>query len=576
MNLFDLYTNKIKKKIIKNKSIFNLKNQNDIKNIVVETPPDKFNFDLSSNAAMILAKNINKNPRVIAEQLKEILLKEIKDFSSIEIAGPGFLNFKINNNTWQKTIDSILKSNKNYGSNKLKKSFNIEFVSANPTGPMHVGHCRGAVFGDVLSNLLIFNGGKVTKEFYINDYGNQIENFVKSVYLRIREIKFKENFPDNKSLYNGEYIKDIANAVLNKLKKIKFNSYKKDFEILKKESLNYSLNLIKSDLKLLRVKHDLFFSETKMVKNKSVDKIIKILKKNNFVFEGFLEAPRGDDSSSWKKTKRLIFKSSSFGDDTDRALQKNDGTWTYFANDIGYHSTKLNKKYDSLINILGADHIGYIKRISAAVSAMSNNKINLTCKVCQLVKFLKNGEPFKMSKRSGDFFPLNKLLKEVNKDSIRFMMLYRSNDVELEFDFKKVLEKNKDNPVFYVQYCYARINSIFRTLKINNSKKINLNSDEFRTNNFEQKLLKKIIEWPKVVQVASNKKEPHRIPFYLYELSTLFHSYWSKGNEDPNYKFIKNGNIANKVTLKIFQIISIILENGMFILGVSLPKKCNV
>ena len=573
MNLFDLYTNKIKKKIIKNKSIFNLKNQNDIKNIVVETPPDKFNFDLSSNAAMILAKNINKNPRVIAEQLKEILLKEIKDFSSIEIAGPGFLNFKINNNTWQKTIDSILKSNKSYGSNKFKKSFNIEFVSANPTGPMHVGHCRGAVFGDVLSNLLIFNGGKVTKEFYINDYGNQIENFVKSVYLRIREIKFKENFPDNKSLYNGEYIKDIANAVLNKLKKIKFDSYEKDFEILKKESLNYSLNLIKSDLKLLGVKHDLFFSETKMVKNKSVDKIIKILKKNNFVFEGFLEAPRGDDSSSWKKTKRLIFKSSSFGDDTDRALQKNDGTWTYFANDIGYHSTKLNKKYDSLINILGADHIGYIKRISAAVSAMSNNKINLTCKVCQLVKFLKNGEPFKMSKRSGDFFPLNKLLKEVNKDSIRFMMLYRSNDVELEFDFKKVLEKNKDNPVFYVQYCYARINSIFRTLKINPSKKTSLSSVDFKINNFEQKLLKKIIEWPKVVEVASNKKEPHRIPFYLYELSTLFHSYWSKGNEDPNYKFIKNGNIANKVTLKIFQIISIILENGMFILGVSLPKK---
>ena len=573
MNLYNLYANKIKKKIVKNKSIFNLKNQNEIKNIVVETPPDKFNFDLSSNAAMILAKNVNKNPRVIAEKLKEILLKEIKDFSLIEIAGPGFLNFKISNNTWQKTINSILKSNKNYGSNKQKQSFNIEFVSANPTGPMHVGHCRGAVFGDVLSNLLTFNGGKVTKEFYINDYGNQIENFVRSVYLRIREIKFKENFPDDKNLYQGEYIKDIANAVLNKLKKIKFNSFEKVFEILKKESLNYSLNLIKSDLKLLGVKHDLFFSETKMFKNKSVDKLIKILKKNNFVFEGFLEAPKGDDSSPWKKTKRLIFKSSSFGDDTDRALQKHDGTWTYFANDIGYHSTKINKKYDSLINILGADHIGYIKRISAAVSAMSNNKINLTCKVCQLVKFLKNGEPFKMSKRSGDFFPLNKLLKEVNKDSIRFMMLYRSNDVELEFDFKKVLEKNKDNPVFYVQYCYARINSIFRTLKIDPSKKTSLSSVDFKINNFEEKLLKKIIEWPKVVDVASNKKEPHRIPFYLYELSTLFHSYWSKGNEDPNYKFIKNGNIANKVTLKIFQIISIILENGMFILGVSLPRK---
>ena len=286
-----------------------------------------------------------------------------------------------------------------------------------------------------------------------------------------------------------------------------------------------------------------------------------------------MEAPKSEDITSWKKNKRLIFNSTNFGDDTDRALQKDDGTWTYFANDIGYHSTKIKKKYDTLINILGADHIGYIKRISAAVSAMSNNKTNLVCKVCQLVKFLKDGEPFKMSKRSGDFFPLKKLLNEVNKDSIRFMMLYRSNDVELEFDFKKVLEKNKDNPVFYVQYCYARINSIFRTLKVSKSKKINLNSNEFRINSFEQKLLKKIIEWPKIIEVASNKQEPHRIPFYLYELSTLFHSYWSKGNDDPDYKFIKNGKVVSNTTLKIFQIISIILENGMSILGVSLPKK---
>ncbi len=573
MNLIKFYSNEIKNNIIKNKKIFNLKNKNDIKNIIVETPPDKFNFDLSSNAAMILAKSTHSNPRDIAEKLKEILQNAIKDFSSTEIAGPGFLNFKISNNAWKKNLESISQAGKNYGTNKQKKSFNIEFVSANPTGPMHVGHCRGAVFGDVLSNLLIFNGGKVTKDFYINDYGNQIHNFVKSVYLRIREIKFKENFPEDKELYNGEYIKDISIEVLKKIKNHDFNSFEKSFDVLKKESLNYSLNLIKTDLKLLGVKHDNFFSETQMVKKKSVDKAINILKKNKFVFEGYLQPPKGEENSSWKKTKRLIFKSSSFGDDADRALQKDDGTWTYFANDIGYHSTKINKKYDSLINILGADHIGYIKRISAAVKALSNNQINLICKVCQLVKFLKNGEPFKMSKRSGDFFPLNKLLNEVNKDSIRFMMLYRSNDVELDFDFKKVLEKNKDNPVFYVQYCYARINSIFRTLKIKPSKNTNLNSVEFNINNFEQKLLKKIIEWPKVIEVSSNKHEPHRIPFYLYELSTLFHSYWSKGNEDPKYKFIKNGKITNIITLKIFQIISIILENGMFILGVSLPKK---
>ena len=573
MNIIESYTSKIKSRIIKYKSILNIKNNLEIKNIIVETPPDKFDFDLSSNAAMIIAKITKNNPRLIAEKLKEILKKEIKDFSSIEIAGPGFLNFKISNDTWHKTIKMIFKENKKYGSNRNKKNFNIEFVSANPTGPMHVGHCRGAIFGDVLSNLLVFNGGKVTKEFYINDYGNQIQNFVRSIFLRIREIKFKENFPDDKELYSGNYVKDIAKAILIKLKKHKFKNLKESFIDLKEESLNYSLNLIKKDLKLLGIKHDLFFSETNMVKNKTVDNVINKLKKKNFVYEGYLEAPKSEDITSWKKNKRLIFNSTNFGDDTDRALQKDDGTWTYFANDIGYHSTKIKKKYDTLINILGADHIGYIKRISAAVSAMSNNKTNLVCKVCQLVKFLKDGEPFKMSKRSGDFFPLKKLLNEVNKDSIRFMMLYRSNDVELEFDFKKVLEKNKDNPVFYVQYCYARINSIFRTLKVSKSKKINLNSNEFRINSFEQKLLKKIIEWPKIIEVASNKQEPHRIPFYLYELSTLFHSYWSKGNDDPDYKFIKNGKVVSNTTLKIFQIISIILENGMSILGVSLPKK---
>ena len=573
MNLFEIYSKEIKNIVIKNKNIFNLDNKFSINNIIVENPPEKFDYDLSSNAPMIIGKVTRENPRRVADKLKDLLKQEIKDFSKIDIAGPGFLNFKISKLTWEKIIEKLLKSNKKYGSNKVNKKYNVEFVSANPTGPMHVGHCRGAVFGDVLSNLLIFNGGKVTKEFYVNDYGSQIYNFVKSVYLRMREIKYKEVFPLDKNLYPGDYIIDIANKILKKTKKINLNDIDKSFNILRKESLKQSLDSIKSDLKLLGVKHDHFFSETKMVKDKSVDKIIKLLKKNSFVFEGYLNPPKGEDNLTWKKSKRLIFKSSSFGDDTDRALQKNNGEWTYFANDIGYHSTKVSKKYDELINILGADHIGYIKRITAAVNALSKNKIQLTCKVCQLVKFLKNGEPFKMSKRSGEFFPLSKLLSEVNKDSIRFMMLYRSNDVEIEFDFNKVIEKNKDNPVFYVQYCYARINSIFRSLNINRSKKINLRKNNYVINNFEEKLLRKIIEWPKVIETASNKLEPHRIPYYLYELSNLFHSYWSKGNEDQYYKFIKNGKANSPMTLKIFQLISIILENGMIILGVSLPKK---
>ena len=573
MNLFETYTELIKNKIIKYSDNFDLTDNTDLKNIIVENPPEHFNYDLSSNAALVLAKIINDNPRKIAEKLKKILQNEIKDFSNIDIAGPGFLNFQISIKTWNKIIASIIKKKKKYGSKKKNKKYNIEFVSANPTGPMHVGHCRGAVFGDVLSNLLMFNGNKVIKEFYINDYGNQIQSFVKSVYLRIKEIKYKEPFPIDGNLYSGHYIKDIAKNILKRSKKVNFNSFEKSFNYLKSEALKQSLISIKSDLKLLGVKHDHFFSESKMVKDKSVEKIIKMLKKNNFVINGYLEPPKGEDLTNWKKSKRLIFKSTNFGDDTDRALQKNDGAWTYFANDIGYHSVKISKNYNTLINILGADHIGYIKRISAAVKAISDNKVNLICKVCQLVKFVKNGEPFKMSKRSGDFFPLNKLLSEVNKDSIRFMMLFRSNDVEMEFDFKKVLEKNKDNPVFYVQYCYARINSIFRSLKTKKNKKNKFKNNDYQINSFELKLLRKIIEWPKIINVASNKLEPHRIPFYLYELSTIFHSYWSKGNEDPSFKFIKNGKMSNIFTLKIFEIISIILENGMFILGVSLPKK---
>ena len=573
MNLFEFYTEVIKNKIIKHSDDFNLTDKIDLKNIIVENPPEQFNYDLSSNAALVMAKLINENPRKIAERLKKILQNEIKDFSNIDIAGPGFLNFQISIKTWNKIIASIIKKKKKYGSKKKNKKYNIEFVSANPTGPMHVGHCRGAVFGDVLSNLLMFNGNKVIKEFYINDYGNQIQSFVKSVYLRIKEIKYNEPFPIDSNLYSGDYIKDIAKNILKRSKKVNFNSFEKSFNFLKSEALKQSLISIKSDLKLLGVKHDHFFSESKMVKDKSVEKIIKMLKKNNFVVNGYLEPPKGEDLTNWKKSKRLIFKSTNFGDDADRALQKNDGAWTYFANDIGYHSVKISKNYNTLINILGADHIGYIKRISAAVKAISDNKVNLICKVCQLVKFVKNGEPLKMSKRSGDFFPLNKLLSEVNKDSIRFMMLFRSNDVEMDFDFKKVLEKNKDNPVFYVQYCYARINSIFRSLKTKKNKKNKLKYNDNQINSFELKLLRKIIEWPKIINVASNKLEPHRIPFYLYELSTIFHSYWSKGNEDPSFKFIKNGKMSNILTLKIFEIISIILENGMFILGVSLPKK---
>ena len=573
MNIFDKFLKEIKSIILKNGKDLNLDNLNDFKGVVVESPPEEFDYDLSTNVCMILSKLNNQNPNNIAEKIKVLLLKNIKDIENIEIAGPGFLNIKLNHNYLLEIIKNILKLKDKYGSKNNNKKYNIEFVSANPTGPMHVGHCRGAIFGDVLANLLKFNGNTVIKEYYINDYGNQIKNFTKSVFLRIREIKFNEKFVNEDNLYPGEYIIEIAQNILKDNLKIDYKNFEDSYKTLSKECLKYSMKMIKLDLQKLGIKHDNFFSETDIVNKKLVDKAILFLKKNNFVEEGYLEPPRGDEIKDWKKIKRLIFKSTLFGDDADRALQKNDGSWTYFANDVAYHLDKVERNFDHLINVLGADHTGYIKRISAAVKALSQNKTQLDCKVCQLVKLFKDGKPYKMSKRAGDFISVNELIKEVNKDSIRFMMLNRSNDVELDFDFNKILEKTKDNPVFYIQYCYARINSLFTSLNINLNDPLKIKENNFDLNKYEIKILRKIYDWPKLVDIAAIKNEPHRIPFYLYDLATLFHSYWSKGNENDKYKFILNGKINNKNSLIIPKILSLVLENGMRILGVSLPRR---
>ncbi len=573
MNIFEYYLLKINKIILDNKNTLELKNVDHLKNINLEVPPEQFNFDLSSNASLVLSK-INKiDPTKLAESIKKLLLKNINHFEKIEVAGPGFLNIKLSKEGLIHNINDIFKNKENYGSKKSDKAYNVEFVSANPTGPMHVGHCRGAIYGDVLSNLLVFNGNKVIKEYYINDYGNQIKNFVESVYLRIREIKFNEKFTIKDNLYPGNYIKEIALKIIKKNKNIKVDNLEESFKELRKLSLEESMSLIKTDLKKLGIIHNNFFSETELVEKDLVNKAVKKLQSKNFVEKGFLDPPKGESVKNWKKIKRLIFKSTLFGDDTDRALQKNDGSWTYFANDVAYHSDKINRKFDSLINVLGADHTGYIKRITAAVSALSDKKVKIDCKVCQLVKLFKNGKPFKMSKRAGDFISAQDLLNEVDKDSIRFMMLNRSNDVELDFDFEKVKEKSKDNPVYYVQYAFARINSIIRTLKKTLNDEIFVDLKSFTPNEYEEKILRKVFEWPKVIESAAYKLEPHKIPFYLYELSTLFHSYWSKGNENIKFRFIENGKLKRSETLIFIYLIAIILKNGMKILGVSLPEK---
>ena len=573
MNIFENYLSKINDIILDNKDDLNLIHTDNLKNVNLEVPPDHFNFDLSTNICLILSKVNKIDPNNLAKDIKKLLLENINHFEVIEIAGPGFLNIKLSKEGLASNINEIFQNKETFGSKKSNKTYNIEFVSANPTGPMHVGHCRGAIFGDVLSNLLIFNGNKVIKEYYINDYGNQIQNFVKSVYLRIREIRFNEKFIPDENLYPGEYIKEIASNILKNNKEIKISNLDDNFEQIKKLSLDGSMSLIKDDLIRLGIIHDNFFSETELVKKNLVDKAVKILQSKNFVEEGFLDPPKGESIKNWKKIKRLIFKSTIFGDDANRALQKNDGSWTYFANDVAYHLDKINRKYDNLINVLGADHTGYIKRISAGVSALSDKKVKLNCKVCQLVKLYKNGKPFKMSKRAGDFISVQDLLNEVNKDSIRFMMLNRSNDVELDFDFEKVKEKSKDNPVFYVQYAFARINSIIRSLKKDLTDEILVDPKSFNPNKYEEKIIRKIFQWPKIIESAAYKLEPHKIPFYLYELSTLFHSYWSKGNEDSNFKFIENGKVKRMESLIFIYLIAIVVKNGMNILGVSLPEK---
>tara|TARA_B100001123_G_C15318766_1_gene1027157 strand:- start:512 stop:2239 length:1728 start_codon:yes stop_codon:yes gene_type:complete len=574
MNLFSDYQKKIYKsiKILEKRKIIKIPSK--VKSFTIELPPKNKNGDISCNAAMILAKINNTSPFQLAEIIKKHLLSNFKEFKNIEVAEPGFLNISFHREFWKKFLDEVIKLNFLYGSNKKKIiKYNVEFVSANPTGPLHVGHCRGAILGDTLSNLLRFNGNKVTKEYYVNDYGGQIKIFIDSVYCRILEINNNEPFPLDKELYPGNYIKDIAKEII-KNKTIKdFRNIDKIYKKLSSESLKHSMKLIVKNLNLLGIKHDNFVYESKLINDKEVYKTVKKLRKKKYIYEGKLSEPKGEQSKDWKKRDQLLFKSTLFGDDSDRPIQKSDGSWTYFAGDIAYHSNKISRKFDVLINILGADHAGYTKRIISATKALSNNKVNLICKVSQLVKLFKNGQPYKMSKRKGDYITIEDLVSEVGTDSTRFMMLSRSNDVELDFDFEKVTEKSKDNPVYYVQYAYARINSIFRLLKKDLKSKIKIDNKKFNLNSYEIEILKKISEWPKCVEMSLLKLEPHRIPFYLYELVTLFHSYWNLGKDNKEFRFVLENNSSINERLALLQALSIVIENGMSILGVSTPTK---
>ena len=533
------------------------------------------NGHITTNVCMVAASILKLKPIELASKLVE-RLSLLGLFEIVEAAGPGFINITLHRKDFVSIINSINSNKERYGESNIGngKKIQIEFVSANPTGPLHVGHCRGAILGDVIANILLFNKHKVTKEYYVNDYGNQIINFTKSVYFRIREISFKEPFPnDNEDLYPGDYLIDFANNILNSNKDLDFKNFEKISEKLTVLAIEEALKLIKKNLISLGINHDNFISEKKLVKNQEVEKVINFLQNNNFVYKGKIKAPAGEDDDNWVEREQLLFKSTDFGDDKDRALQKSDGTWTYFASDVAYHKNKLDRKFDKLINILGADHAGYIKRISSSVEALSNSKDKLVCKVSQLVKLIKDKKPFKMSKRKGDYITVDDLINEVGKDATRFIMLNRSSDVELDFDFDNVIEKSKDNPLYYVQYCYARIASVFRHIEKDLKSEIKINKYDFEYSQDEINILKKISEWPKCIDASSNKLEPHRIPTYLYELASLFHSYWNLGKDNPNKRFINDEKNIKDDKLILLKAISNIIKSGMDIVGVSVPEK---
>ena len=576
MNIFDQYLEKIKKVLLDQSNHGNLILPDNLDGITAEIPPSKFHSDISTNVAMFLSKINNKSPLDLAEILITHIKKNDELIEDISVVKPGFINIKFKPIYWTNFIKEIIKNSKTFGINdkEKKKNYLIEFVSANPTGPLHVGHCRGAILGDVIANVLLFNQHKVTKEYYVNDYGNQIINFTKSVYYRIREIAFKEPFPlENEDLYPGDYLIDFAQNIINSNKKIDFKDFEKISEELTILSIEEALKLIKKNLKSLGINHDNFVSEKQLVKNQEVEKVINYLQKNKFVYKGKIKAPVGEDENNWVEREQLLFRSSDFGDDKDRALQKSDGAWTYFASDVAYHKNKLDRKFDHLINILGADHAGYIKRISSSVDALSNSKGKLICKVSQLVKLIKDKKPFKMSKRKGDYITVDDLIEEVGKDATRFIMLNRSSDVELDFDFDNVIEKSKDNPLYYVQYCYARISSVFRHLGKDLKTDIKVNEYNFHYTEDEINILKKLSEWPKCIDASSNKLEPHRIPTYLYELASLFHSYWNLGKENPEKRFINDQKKISDDKIVFLKAISNVIKSGMDIVGVSVPEK---
>ena len=545
----------------------------DFSNVAVEPPRDALHGDMATNAAMVLAKPAKSKPRDIADALAARLIADER-VESADVAGPGFLNMRLAANVWPQIVKTAL-TDETYGQSSMGNGIkvNVEYVSANPTGPMHVGHTRGAVFGDALASLLDYAGYDVTREYYINDAGAQVDVLARSAFERYREANGLEPVIAE-GLYPGDYLIPVGEALKEKYGDSLIDQPESEWLAdIREFATAAMMDMIRDDLALLGVKMDVFSSEKALYGTGQIENAIERLQAQGLIYEGVLEPPKGKVPEDWEPREQTLFKSTEYGDDVDRPVKKSDGAWTYFAPDVAYHYDKVDRGFDQLIDIFGADHGGYVKRMKAAVSALSNNKVPLDIKLIQLVKLFKNGEPFKMSKRAGTFVTLRDVVEQAGADVTRFHMLTRKNDAPLDFDFDKVLEQSKDNPVFYVQYASARVHSVLRKAAeqgIDVSDAALQAADLTKASSeAEIAVIKKLAEWPRLVEIAAKGHEPHRISFYLYELASELHGLWNKGNDDLSLRFIQEGDVATSQSkIALIKAVAVVISHGLGILGV--------
>ncbi|MEO1688580.1 MAG: arginine--tRNA ligase, partial [Pseudomonadota bacterium] len=545
----------------------------DLANVAVEPPRDAAHGDMATNAAMVLAKAARAKPRDIAEALAPRLEADAR-VTSAEVAGPGFLNLRLDAQVWRDATLAAVTAGADYGRSAQGRGrrINVEFVSANPTGPLHVGHTRGAVFGDALAALLDHAGWEVTREYYINDGGAQVDVLARSAYERYREAHGL-NPQIAEGLYPGDYLVPVGEALKAEFGDRWLEAPEAEWlPAIRERATEMMMDLIRRDLAALGVTMDLFFSEKSLYGSGRIEGALETLEARGLVYVGVLEPPKGKAPEDWEPRPQTLFKSTEYGDDVDRPLKKSDGGWTYFAPDIAYHLDKVERGYDALINVLGADHGGYVKRLKAATAALSEERVPLDVKLCQLVRLFRNGEPFKMSKRAGSFITLRDVVEQVGPDVTRFVMLTRKNDAPLDFDFAKALEQSKDNPVFYVQYAHARANSIFRTAR---EAGIDGHADDAAglaplDHPAELALAAKVAEWPRLVETAARHHEPHRVAFFLYDLASEFHAMWNRGKDEPRLRFVQEGDPqGTRARLALVKAVSVVISAGLGILGVT-------